>query len=314
MTRHFVCTALAVAMATMPMMGFASNAYARERSEKKHLEIPQCARPLGVLAVVEPETRWWEQYGLGSPEAIIKYYVSESGCFTLADRGRGMDAAARERALAAAGVLRPRANIGKGQVRAADYVLTPDLLSSNNNASGNAVGGILGTLIGGQAGAILGGLTFNNKTADVTLSLVNVRSAEADIIVRGSGKNMDIGWGAGAGVVGSTGLGAVAGGGYTNTEVGKVIMTAYLDAYIKLVNKLGGLPVNPAADAPKAAFTTTASVKMREGPSIRDPVVRSEAIGALLYPTGAEAQGWLEVEDEMQYKGWVSKLYLQPAK
>lgn len=281
---------------------------------KKQLEIPHCAKPIGAIALVEPEKKWWEAYGLGSPEAIIKYYISESRCFTLVDRGRGMEAAERERALASAGVLRPRVNIGGGQVRAADYVLTPDLLSSNNNAGASAIGGILGALTGGTAGVILGGLTFNNKTADVTLSLINVRSSEADIIVRGSAKNMDMGWGAGGGTAGSTALGAVGATGYTNTEVGKVIMTAYLDAYIQLVNRLGGLNPEPAQAAPRVALITTTSVKMREGPSTSDKEVRVLALGSRLYSTGREAQGWVEVEDEMQFTGWVSKLYLAPAK
>lgn len=310
MSRIIISSAMAALLVIGPFSGFASPADAKG---KRELQIPKCARPLGVLAVVEPETKWWEQYGLGSPEAIIKFYVSESGCFKLVDRGRGMEAATRERALASAGVLRPRANIGKGQVRAADYVLIPDLLSSNSDSSANAIGGILGALTRGTVGIILGGLKFSRKTADVSLALINVRSSDSDIVVRGSGKNTDIGWGAGGSLAGSTGLAAVGAGGYTNTEVGKVIMTAYLDAYIKLVTQLGGLSSDPVANAPKAALVAASPVNMREGPTVKDPIVRLLSTGALVYPTGAEAQGWLEVEDEMQVKGWVSKLFLRPA-
>ena len=42
------------------------------------------------------------------------------------------------------------------------------------------------------------------------------------------------------------GFGA-AGGGYQNTEIGQIIVLAYLDAYKKLVTQLGGQPVTPAA-------------------------------------------------------------------
>ena len=317
MSKSFAKTVLVAILTTSLVFGYSPSASAKEHEEKKKIEIPHCARPLGVLAVVEPETKWWEAYGLGSPEAVIKFYVSESGCFKLVDRGRGMEAASRERALAAAGVLRPKANIGKGQVRAADYVLTPDLLSSNNDAGGSAITGFIGSLIGAKIpalGAAVGGLKFNSKTADVTLSLIDVRSSDADRIVRGSARNTDMGWGAGAGTIGSTGLGAIAGGGYTNTEVGKVIMTAYLDAYIKLVDQLGGLSATPAADAPKAALVTTRAATMREGPSVKEHPVRSLPAGTLLYPTGNEAQGWVEVEDEVEIKGWVSKVLVGPAK
>lgn len=304
---RLVAVSMAVGFLTDPGAG----AFARE---KKQIEIPHCARPLGTLAVVEPETRRWEQYGLGSPEAVLKYYVSESRCFKLQDRGRGMETADRERALAAAGVLRPGSRIGKGQVRAVDYVLVPDLLSSNKNSGGNAIGGIIGTAVGGVVGAILGGIKVNKKTADVTLSLMDVRSSDEDIVVRGSAKNTDIGWAAGGAAGGGDVFGGAAVAGYKDTEVGKVIMTAYLDAYVKLVERLGGLPSNAADASPGPALVTTAGLKLRSGPSTRDSVVRTLAAGALLYPTGEEAAGWIAVTDEMQYRGWVSKLYVQPAR
>ncbi len=42
------------------------------------------------------------------------------------------------------------------------------------------------------------------------------------------------GWGGGFAAAGA--------GGYQNTEIGQVIVLAYLDAYIKMVQQLGGLP------------------------------------------------------------------------
>src|SRR5580698_6134989 len=104
---------------------------AQEQRTKKEAEIPKCAKKYGTLAVVEPENVWWTQYNLGSPAALIKVYVSQSSCFTLVDRGKGMAAAQAERAMAAGGDLRGGSNVGKGQVKAADYVLVPDLVSQN---------------------------------------------------------------------------------------------------------------------------------------------------------------------------------------
>ena len=43
------------------------------------------------------------------------------------------------------------------------------------------------------------------------------------------------------------GFAAAGGYGYQNTEIGQVIVLAYLDAYKKLVTQLGGYPVVPAA-------------------------------------------------------------------
>lgn len=309
-----------VAVAIVGATTLCSPAYAGSRTKAPPLELPHCVRPIGTVAVVEPKVEaglqpWWTANGLGSPETVLKVYIQQSNCFTLVDRGRGMETAERERALAAAGVLRPRSNIGKGQVRAADFVIVPDLLSGNSNANGSVVTGILGSVVGGQFGALLGGLSFNGKTADVVLTVMDVRTSESDIVVQGHAKKTDIGWAAGGGTIGSTGMGVLAGGGYTNTELGQVIMTAYLDAYIKLVNQLGGLTQgDPAAEAPKMALTVASSVNLREGPSTREKVLRSLSPGALLYPTGSEAQGWVEVEDEMGFKGWVLKTLLQPAR
>ncbi len=44
----------------------------------------------------------------------------------------------------------------------------------------------------------------------------------------------------------------VGGGGYQDTDIGQVIVLAYLDAYIKMVTQMGGLPTNPSAAAPRA--------------------------------------------------------------
>lgn len=42
--------------------------------------------------------------------------------------------------------------------------------------------------------------------------------------------------------------------GYQNTEIGQVIVLACLDAYIRLVTQLGGLPANAAVAAPQARY------------------------------------------------------------
>ncbi|HEX4619792.1 MAG TPA: hypothetical protein VH135_08680, partial [Steroidobacteraceae bacterium] len=78
-------------------------------------QIPTCDKKIGTLAVTEPENKWWVQYQLESPEALIKVFVSQSKCFTLLDRGKGLAAAEKERALAGSGEMRGGSNIGKGQ-------------------------------------------------------------------------------------------------------------------------------------------------------------------------------------------------------
>ena len=62
-------------------------------------QIPTCDKKIGTLAVTEPQNTWWTGMQLDSPASLIKVYVQQSKCFTLVDRGKGLDAAKAERAL-----------------------------------------------------------------------------------------------------------------------------------------------------------------------------------------------------------------------
>ncbi|RYD61864.1 MAG: penicillin-binding protein activator LpoB, partial [Sphingomonadales bacterium] len=92
---------------------------ARKAQEKGTAQIPRCQRNLGTVAIVEPDNQWWRELSLGSPEAIMRVFVQQSGCFTLVNRGRSMQNRAMERALADQGELQEGSNIGRGQVKAA---------------------------------------------------------------------------------------------------------------------------------------------------------------------------------------------------
>src|SRR5205823_6377474 len=115
--------------------------------------------------------KWWLAYNLESPEALIKVFVSQSKCFTLLDRGKGLAAAQQERALAGSGEMRGGSNVGKGQMKAADYVLVPDVVTKNSNSGGRNLGGLVGGLLGGVAGAVVGGITLNAKADNATQSV-----------------------------------------------------------------------------------------------------------------------------------------------
>ena len=90
----------------------ASKSSARKEQEKRQAEIPQCNRNLGTIAIIEPDDKWWREYNLGSPEAIIRVFVQRSGCFTLVNRGAAMQGRAMQRALAEQGELQDDSNVG----------------------------------------------------------------------------------------------------------------------------------------------------------------------------------------------------------
>jgi curli biogenesis system outer membrane secretion channel CsgG len=277
-------------------------------------QIPTCDKRMGTLAVTEPENTWWTQYQLESPAALIKVYVSQSKCFTLVDRGKGLAAAQAERALASSGEEQAGSNIGKGQMKAADYVLVPDIANKNNNASGNRVGGILGGFLPGVAGAVVGGISLKSKTADVVLTLTDVRSTEQLSLQEGHAKKTDLGWmgGGGAGFFGGFAAGGASG--YSNTEIGQVIAMAYLDAFTKMVSDIRGLSGNAKADNAQQSVTMAKPGKLYTNPDLKSAVVRDLDPGMTLYPTGDKMGVWWKATDEVGNVGWVPSTLLQLAK
>ena len=271
-----------------------------------------------TIAVVEPDRNWWAEYNLGSPEALLKVFVMRSGCFTLVDRGKGMAAVQMERQLANSGQLQQGSNMGMGQIKAADYVLVPDLVSQNRNSGGANIGGILGGFIGGAAGAIVSGINIRDKTADVVLTMTDVRSSEQVAMEEGHASKTDIGFGVGGGVGSWTGFGAAGATGYADTEIGQVITTAYINAYTRLVDQMGGLPgangSSASEESAQQAVTMIRPGRMYEEPHGDSKVVRNLSTGMMLYPTGNKDGVWWEVSDELGNKGWVSSLSVQLAK
>src|SRR3974390_257469 len=83
-TRQFMSLLLGVSM-----MGITTLVHA----DSAPPQIPTCDKKMGTLAIKEPPDNWWTQYNLDSPEALIKVIVSQSKCFTLVDRGKGLEAA-----------------------------------------------------------------------------------------------------------------------------------------------------------------------------------------------------------------------------
>ena len=317
LTRQAITAAtLSSLMLAVSAPALAQKQSAQEQRKEQVAQIPVCAKSLGSISVMEPEdaTNWWTGQQLPAPSKLIKVFVNKSRCFTLVDRGAGLDAAMGERALASGGELRGRSNVGKGQIKAADYVLVPDLISQNNNAGGNALGGLLGGLVGGNAGAILGGLNFKKKTADVVLTVTDVRSTEQVAMAEGSAKKTDIGWGAGGGLFGGSALGGAGVSGYANTELGQVITLAYLQAYTDLVAQLGGLPGNASAANAQQAVTVTKPARLLANAKGTGKAVRTLDPGMMLYPTGNKDGLMWEVEDELGNKGWVSSTMIELSK
>jgi hypothetical protein len=283
------------------------------RADSAPPQIPTCDKKMGTLAIKEPPDNWWTQYNLDSPEALIKVIVSQSKCFTLVDRGKGLEAAQLERGLAAEGDLRGGSNVGKGQMKAADYYLIPDIANRNGHSGGTNIGSAIAGMLPGGLGAALGGVSLKSKTADVVLTLMDARSTEQVAAEQGHAKKTDLGWtGGGAGYLGAF----IAGGAssYANTEIGQVIMQAYIDAYTKMVPEVRQLSGNAATDNAVQAVRMAKPGKLYSMPDLKSEVVRDLDEGMMLYPTGEKMAVWWKATDELGNEGWVLSTSLQLAR
>ena len=250
MTRYALLAGISLALVSTSAAADPSSG--RKDQMRGEAEIPVCTHRIGTLAIVPPDKEWWRELNLGSPEAIIKVFVQQSGCFTIVNRDRAMASRNMERALADSGELQAGSRMGAGQVKAADYFLQPDIVSTNKNSGGGGAGAAIGGLLGhfgggwGAVGALAGGINVKKGEANVTISLVNARTTEEEALTEGYARKTDVSWGAGGGAGWWGGFAAAGGSGYQNTEIGQVIVLAYLDAYKKLVAQLGGVQAIPA--------------------------------------------------------------------
>jgi curli biogenesis system outer membrane secretion channel CsgG len=341
--KKFLSASLAPVVAAALVLVPVSPAFAaKKQPERKVTDIPICQKVIGVAAVVEPDNNWWRELDLGSPEALIKYFISKSKCFKLVDRSKGLASRSIERAMAESGELRKGSQMGGGQVKAADFFIVPDLVGKNRNSGGTNIGAAVGGLLGGGLlGGLVGGISLKKKEANVLLTVVDARSTEQVAMAEGRSKKTDLGWGGGGGLFGGFG-GAVGASGYSNTEIGQVVTLAYLDAYVNLVTELGGNPIAPdtsaSEDAPAAttqsnskgsqaaavtqvsagntlsSYKVTQGISMMKSPSDKGGVIRSLPVGAIVKATGKKNGLFWEVQDRSGQTGWVAADFLDEAK
>lgn len=287
-------------------------------THKADSQLVKCSRPIGTAALIEPGAggvpiggypgvyplglAGYASAGLTSPIPLVRLIMAQSGCFRVVDRGAASAALQRERAIAASGQLQKNSNMGGGQMVAADYIITPAITRGNGRASGGLAG--LGGVVPGWVGIGLGGLSINKLEAQVMLSVTNVRSGVQEAIAEGSANKTDLGFGG----LGWAGWVAGGGGAYQNTDLGKVVAAAFIDAHNNLVEQLRAIP-DSLAHRDNAGFVTTARVNLRSGPSTTAPVRASIAKNTGLRHTGAAVAGWWEVDIAGQ-SGWIHSDYI----
>jgi len=276
--------------------------------------VEKCDSPVGTIAVVEAQNvtiHALSRYGLGSPTTLIRTMIQQSNCFTVVERGVALQNMQQERAMARSGDLQQGANMGGGQMAAADFLLTPNVIFSDGNAGG--VGGAVGGLFGRSVGGLLAGLKF--KQAQTSMLIADSRSGIQVAAEEAQAQKTDFNLAA-LGLAGGM-LGGF--GGYTNTNEGKVIAASFLNNYNKIVDKVRNDPSllnRTAAPAAGPVYNEGDIVrpKIDNVPLLAEPrdnaseVVKLKKAEELVY-LGVEKDGFLQVQGASG-DGWVKKLLI----
>jgi Curli production assembly/transport component CsgG len=301
-------------------------------------DLERCDKPMGAVAVVEPQDyvgRALARYQLGSPVSLIRLMVQQSNCFLVVERGLGMKNMMQERSLAGSGQLREGSNMGGGQMVSADFIMTPAVVFSENNAGGigGALGGVAplfgrgGAIVGALGGGVAGGLKF--KEAQTSMLLADARSGVQVAAAEGSASKADFRLGGLLGGFGGGGGGAAALGGYSNTNEGKVIAASFADNYNGIVRAVRANPslqrdVGTLSQEAAAGGKTKAGAVFNEGdvllpkitnvrilskPSEAGEIITTLGKGEEMIFMGKEQDGFLQVESG-KGSGWVKKILI----
>lgn len=272
-------------------------------------DLTRCSEPMGALAVVEPQDfvmQALSRFGLGSPSGLIRMMVQQSNCFIVVERGMAMQNMMQERSLAESGQLRESSNVGGGQMVAADFVLTPAVVFSDDNAGGigGAVGGLLGRrnrVLGGVAGGV------KLREAQTSMLVTDARSGIQVAAAEGSAKKADFNFGA---LLGGGGIGG-GGGGYSSTDQGKIIAASFADNFNQIVQVVRDDPAlqrDVGTLAEEAGTVTVAGEVFNEGDVVRPKIGNVKLMSSP--SSGAAEVAVLGRNAEMVYMGETDGDYL----
>ena len=201
-------------------------------------ELLKCDAPVATMALAENPNGYAMGGGYNlprSPVPLVRLLAQQSGCFRIVDRAAGLNQTIEEQKLKDAGVLGNAVTVRKGQGYAAQYTITPSLTFSEQDA-GRQLDGVMSHIpvlnkFVGLADSV------KLKEAQVALLLTDNETTEQIAAATGSVRVTDLGM---AGLMLGR-AGGAAGAGWSNTNEGKVIAAAFLDAHNQLVTQLRAL-------------------------------------------------------------------------
>ncbi|MEQ5843170.1 hypothetical protein N0A02_27305 [Paraburkholderia acidicola] len=202
--------------------------------------LQRCPAPLGTIAVDDGRNAdWFGPFGsatqVTSIDPLLRLAVQESNCFVITSIGNQKTDSRLSRITDLqrnSGEYRAGSKQQKGQRVAADYYMEPSIVISNSPIGG-MVGALGGLIPGGGAIAAIAG-SVQTKASVVTLTLFDVRSAVQ--IAAAEGSSTATNYGAALGALGGSAGGGL--GGFSKTPEGKATVSAFIDAWNKMVVSL----------------------------------------------------------------------------
>lgn len=265
-------------------------------------ELVHCDESLGAIALVDGDTAGWNEWGLGSPRALINSLAVESGCFTPHNPADG--APARFLITAIAG---SQEEVDQG-MELAKAGATEALIRSG------AAGSVLSKVpVGGALLGAFGGFGGKKKTVAAGLRVVSPANGLTVAAGSGSVKKSTISFGgSGAGWAQN----AANASGYAGSKSGQMLTEAFVLAFNQVIEQRALLADAPAANGAATPATGSATIvavdtTMRSAASAKAEKVRSLRAGTELTPTGQREGLFIEVTDNYGTKGWVSVEDLQ---
>ena len=294
-------------------------------SRAKAVDLVQCSHALGRVAIHQPQIPWWQSVGLSSPDNLLGLMASKSGCFTVVDDGTSAPAAnistlggVASALLGAAGGAPAAKPATAGPAPSVDYYLIPTAKTSSHEMVNPLLAGAAGNLVGGTVGTaakLAEKLNVKTTEASVSLALASARTNAQLYAAEGSAKSNELEVGGGNGIsrlgslaslAGGGNLANALGGGYGDSDTGKVVSAAYLQAFNDLVHHMQGQAgAVQAGNVGGSGAHVTAKVIVRARPSVAaKPAFRLPAGGAV-FPTGKRNGVWMEIDDAAGHRGWI---------
>ena len=207
-------------------------------AQNAHASLERCETPIATVALLENPRGYVMPSTVNlppTPVPLVRLLMQQSGCFRVVDRAGGLQGTIREGELKDTGVLRPNGPVQKSKGYEAQYTMVPNLTFSEQDA-GRGLAGIIGLIpvlrdIAGLAGVAE---QVKLKEAQTALFLTDNETTEQVAAATGSARATDLGVG---GVILGR-LGGAAGAGWSNTNEGKVIAAAFLNAHNQLVQQV----------------------------------------------------------------------------